>query len=139
MHVTRAKEGEAMVEELEGDWHQVRMLDNRVQRGAALELTSDVRELLRRTAATVAISEAEAETALASVERATALLHEMRRRITEGSNRIMDALHRMYRLEEKGDMDGARQQMRDVLAVELVPHYRDIAEGQLERLDDLSS
>ncbi len=128
-----------MVEELEGDWHQVRMLDNRVQQGAALELTTDVRELLRRTAPTVAIREAEAEVALASVESATTLLHEMRRRITEGSNRIMDALHQMYRLEERGDIDGARHQMRDVLAVERVPHYRDIAEGQLERLDDLSS
>jgi DUSAM domain-containing protein len=71
------------------------------------------------------------------VERATELLHSMRRRITDGSNRIMDALHLMYRLEERGDLDGARQQMRDVLAVEVVPHYRDIAEGQLERLSEL--
>lgn len=121
---------------LEDDWYPIRMLDNRVQQGEALELTDDVRALLLRTAPTVAISEAEAEAALAKVESATVLLHEMRRRITEGSNRIMDALHRMYRLEEKGDMDGARQQMRDVLAVEVVPEYRDIAEGQLERLDD---
>jgi hypothetical protein len=28
--------------------------------------------------------------------------------------------------------------MRDLLAVEVVPLYRDIAEGQLERLDELS-
>lgn len=56
----------------------------------------------------------------------------------EGSNRIMDALHRMYRLEEKGDMKGACQQMLDVLAVELVPHIRDIAEGELERLNESS-
>jgi DUSAM domain-containing protein len=128
-----------MVEELEGDWHQVRVLDNRVQQGAALELTTDVRELLRRAAPTVAISEAEAEAALASVESATTLLREVRRRITEGSNRLMDALHRMYRLEERGDMDGARQEMRDVLAREHVPSYREIAEEQLERLEDLSS
>jgi DUSAM domain-containing protein len=125
-----------MVEELEGDWHQVRMLDNRVQQGAPLQLTEEVRDLLRRTASTVAIDETHAETALASVQGATALLHEMRLRITEGSNRIMDALNRMYRLEDKGDLAGARQQMRDVLAVEVVPHYRDIAEGQLERLAD---
>jgi len=114
------------------------MLDNRVQQGEALELDDDVREVLRRTAPTVAIRESEVETALAGVESATALLHEMRRRITEGSNRIMDALHRMYRLEEKGDLRGARQQMRDVLTVESVPHYRDIAEGELERLNELA-
>lgn len=124
---------------LDEDWYRVRMLDNRGRQGEALELTDDVRELLRRTAPTVAIREAEAVSALASVESATALLREMRRRMDEGSNRIMDALHRMYRLEEKGDMDGARQEMRGVLAVEVVPHIRDIAEGELERLDDLSS
>lgn len=123
------------VEEAEGDWHLVRVLDNRVQQGEALELTDDVRALLRRTAPTVALTEA--ETALASVESASALLREMRRRMDEGTDRIMDALHRMYRLEEKGDMDGARQQMRDVLAVEIVPHIRDIAEGQLRRLSKL--
>lgn len=123
---------------LEDDWYPIRMLDNRVQQGEALQLTTNVRELLRRTAPTVAISDAAAEAALASVEGATALLHEMRRRITEGSNRLMDALHRMYRLEEAGDVDGARRQMRDVLAVEVVPHYRDIAEGELERLNELS-
>lgn len=119
---------------LEDDWYPIRMLDNRVHQGEALELTSDVRDLLRRTAPTVAISMTEAETALASVERATALLHEMRRRITDGSNRLGDALHRMYRLRDKGDLEGARQQMRDVLAVEVVPHYREIAEGQLDDL-----
>lgn len=119
---------------LEDDWYPVRLLDNRVQQGEALELTLEVRDLLRRTAPTVAIRAAEVEAALSSVESATALLHEMRRRITEGSNRITEALHRMYRLEDTGDAQGARQQMRDVLAVEVVPHYRDIAGGQLERL-----
>ena len=44
----------------------------------------------------------------------------------------------MYSREEKGDLDGARQQLQDLLAVEKVPHYRSIAEGQLERLDDLT-
>ncbi|WP_407659874.1 DUF2379 family protein [Hyalangium gracile] len=34
-------------------------------------------------------------------------------------------------------MEGARQQMMEVLAVERVPHYREIAEGQLEELDAL--
>lgn len=119
---------------LEDDWYPIRMLDNRVRQGETLELTADVRDLLQRTAPTVAISAAEATEALVSVERATALLHEMRRRITEGSNRLGDALHRMYRLRDKGDLDGARQQMRDVLAVEVVPHYREIAEGQLDEL-----
>lgn len=101
-------------------------------------LTDDVRELLLRSAPTVAISEAEARAALSSVERATALLREIRERIREGSNRIGDALLRMYELQDAGDLQGARQQMMDVLAVEVVPHYREIAEGEISKLDTLS-
>jgi DUSAM domain-containing protein len=126
------------VEEEEGDWHEIRLLDNRVRGGDDLELTDDVRDLLKRTALTVAIPETEAEAALSSVESGTALLHEIRRRITEGSNRLVDALHRMYQLREKGDLDGARQQMRDVLAVEVVPLYREVAEGEFVKLDMLA-
>lgn len=122
------------VETDEGDWHEIRVLDNRIQRGESLELTNDVRDLLKRTAPMVAISEADVETALASVDSGVVLLHEIRRRITEGSNRLVDALHRMYQLREKGDLDGARQQMRDVLAVEVVPLYREVAEGEIEKL-----
>ncbi len=119
----------------EDDWYEIRMLDNRVQQGEALELTEEVRALLLRTAPTVALNESEAQTALATVETASSLLHEIRRRITEGSLRLSRALHQMYSLRDAQDLEGARQQMRDLLAVEVVPHYRDIAEGQLERLD----
>lgn len=126
---------EQSAEEVEGDWHLIRVLDNRIQQGEALALTDDVRDLLRRTAPTVAVSTAELEAALTTVESTTSLLREMRRRITEGSHRLGDALHLMYRFRDKGDLEGARQQMRDVLAVEVVPFYREIAEGQL---DDLS-
>jgi DUSAM domain-containing protein len=123
---------------LDEDWFQVRMLDNRVQKGRALELTDDVRDLLRRTAQTAAISDSEAVTALADVKSATALLQKIRHRVDEGAHRIMRALDTMYRLRKKGDIQGARQQMQDVLAVEVVPHFREIAEGQLEELDALS-
>ena len=128
---------EAEYDEDEGEWTEIRMLDNRVQRGEALELTEDVRALLRRTAPTVGMSETEAEKALSSVATGTLLLHELRRRITEGSNRLVDALSRMYRLQKKGDLDGARQQMREVLAVEVVPLYREVAEGEMKKLNDL--
>lgn len=134
----KERRGMETVEEEEGDWHEIRVLDNRVRRGEALELTDDVRELLKRTAPTVAIPELDAESALVSVENGTALLQEIRRRITEGSNRLVDALHRMYLLRDRGDLDGARQQMRDVLAMEVVPLYREVAEGELKKLNKLS-
>jgi len=120
--------------DLDAVWNQLWVLENRIQQGEALVLTHDGRNLLRRTAPTVATPEEEAETALDSVERATKLLLEIRARIRNGSNRLSDALHRMYRLRDRGDLEGARQQMRDVLAMEVVPLYREIAEGQLEEM-----
>jgi DUSAM domain-containing protein len=42
----------------------------------------------------------------------------------------------MYRHQEVGDFDSARQEMRDVLSVEVVPLYREIAQEQLEDMDD---
>jgi DUSAM domain-containing protein len=123
--------------DLDALWHQIRELDNRVARGESLELSERVRDLLLRAAPTVAIESADAEAALASTETATALLRKIRERVREGSNRINNALLRMYALQDAGNLEGARQQMQDVLAVEVVPLYREIAEGEIEKLDDL--
>jgi DUSAM domain-containing protein len=43
----------------------------------------------------------------------------------------------MYRLRDAGDVEGARRQMEQVLAVEVVPLYREIAAGELAKLDEL--
>ncbi len=126
------------MEHEEGEWHEIRVLDTCVQQGQALALTDDVRDLLLRSAPTVAISDTEAKAALTNVESATALLRKIRERISEGSDRLSDALFRMYELQDAGDLEGARQQMRDVLAVEVVPEYREIAEGELAKLAKLS-
>jgi DUSAM domain-containing protein len=120
------------------DWDPIRNLAQRVlKHGEPWELTEDIRSLLLRSAREVVIPRQDAEDALRHVTTATMLLKEIARRISEGSDRIGNALLRMYDLLDKGDLDGARQQMRDVLAVEIVPLYREIAEGELEKLDDL--
>lgn len=124
--------------ELDALWDHLWGLEDRIRHGEALELSERMRELLRSAACTVAINSADAEAALASVESATALLLEIRKRIREGSHRINDALLRMYALQDAGDLEGARQQMQDVLAVEVVPLYREIAEGEIAKLNDLS-
>jgi DUSAM domain-containing protein len=120
----------------DADWNEIWMLDDQVQQGTAVVLTDKVRALLRRTAPTVAISEAEADAALGSAEAATALLQKIQGRIRDGSHRLSRALHQMYSLRDARDLEGARQQMRDLLAVEVVPHYRSIAKGQLRRLGE---
>ncbi|QQR45076.1 DUSAM domain-containing protein [Myxococcus xanthus] len=119
------------------DWDPIRALARRVLRdGAPLALTDEVCALLARSAREVAISDAVASRALATGDEALDLLREISRRIRDGSARISDALNRMYQHKEAGDLDSARQEMRDVLAVEVVPLYREIAEGQLEDMAD---
>ncbi|NOJ77976.1 DUSAM domain-containing protein [Myxococcus xanthus] len=123
-----------MADELE--WEPVRALARRVRDGERLTLTAEVREMLERTAPEVGIGQADAAAALATAEKAETLLLECARRIKEGSDRIVDALYRAKRHRKAGDFDSARQEMREVLAVEVVPLYREIAEGQLEDIAD---
>ncbi|MCY1043538.1 DUSAM domain-containing protein [Corallococcus sp. bb12-1] len=117
------------------NWDAIRDLSRRVLReGVPLILTDDVRALLLHTATEVAIPDANA--ALQSEAGALALLRECARRITDGSNRLMDALHEMWGHQKRGDWESARQQMRDVLSVEVVPYYRESAQGQLDDMAD---
>ncbi|MFY2559027.1 DUSAM domain-containing protein [Corallococcus terminator] len=119
------------------DWDPIRALAQRVVRnGEPLVLTADVRELLLRTAREVAISPGEAEQAIATTDGAMKLLTECSHRIHDGSWRVMRALNRMYKNKKAGDFDSARQEMRDVLAVEVVPYYRELAQEQLDDMAD---
>ncbi|WP_426749127.1 DUSAM domain-containing protein [Myxococcus sp. Y35] len=117
------------------DWDPVRELARRVEEGEPLSLTSEVRALLLRSAREVGISEEEAQAAVTGVAPATALLLEMRRRIRDGSQRLMRALTGARRLREAGDKAGARALLEDVLAVEQVPLYREQAELALNDLE----
>ncbi|KFA87523.1 hypothetical protein Q664_47400 [Archangium violaceum Cb vi76] len=117
------------------DRQQLAALALRVQQGYALELADDLRALLRRTAPTAALSEAETEEALKNPEGAEALMGMILSRFREAQSRFLHSMYRMTSLRDAGDLEGARQQMRDVLAVELVPQYRRMAEEQLRGLD----
>jgi DUSAM domain-containing protein len=117
-------------------WAQVRVLARRIQEGCSLELHDELCAFLRKTAPSVAISEAETDAALQSAEGAEALLGKMLERIDEGQSRIRQALSRMMDLREAGDREGALQQLRDVLAVEVVPLYRQMAQENLDRYDE---
>jgi DUSAM domain-containing protein len=121
------------------DRPQLAVLAQRVQQGHALEPTDDLCALLRRTAPTAAISKAEIEEALKSPEGAEALMGMILSRFRESQDRFLRSMYRMTSLRDAGDLEGARQQMRDVLTVEIVPQYRRMAEEQLRGLDNLSS
>ena len=118
------------------DWNPIRALAQRVlTQGEPLELTNETRALLRKSAREVAISSEDAEDALRSQSTATTLLREIRQRIRDGSNRLMQALERAYTLREAGDLEGARREMEGVLAVEVVPLYRAQATDVLEDIE----
>jgi hypothetical protein len=57
-------------------------------------------------------------------------------RILGGEHRIKRALSRMMDCREAGDREGALQALRDVLAVEVVPMYRQMAQENLDRYDE---
>jgi DUSAM domain-containing protein len=98
-----------------------------------------MRVFLRRSAADVGMSEAETEPALASPASAGVLLGQIMGRLRDASDRLKSAMYRMTELRDAGDLEGARQQIRDWLAVEVVPRYRRAAEENLAYLDSLSS
>ncbi|HEX8821810.1 MAG TPA: DUSAM domain-containing protein [Archangium sp.] len=120
------------------DWNLLRALARRVLNdGEPLVLTENVCALLRRTGGQVALGETAVEQALSDVPHATSLLREISRRIADGSHRLTPALVNMYRLRDAGDIEGACRLMEEVLAVEVVPLYRDIASGELAKLEEL--
>jgi len=121
------------------NWDGVRRLERRLKQGHPLSLTDKALAILRQAARDVAIDPAEAAAALETERRATALLRKIVTRIHRGSNRLMDAVLRMYKLRDAGDLEGARREILEVLAVLVVPHHRWIAEGQLEQLDEWKS
>ncbi|MDC0710057.1 DUSAM domain-containing protein [Stigmatella sp. ncwal1] len=118
------------------DRPQLSVLVQRLDQGKPLKLTEGMHSFLRRAAAEVAISKAETEEALASPKSAGALLRKIEERRRKGRKRLTRALARMMALRDAGDLDGARQQMRDLLAVEVVPVYRRAAEENLAGLDE---
>jgi DUSAM domain-containing protein len=118
------------------DWDRVLGLYARLERNDALELDADVRDLFRRVARDVAIPHDDAERALLSSAGAETLVREMRRRIFEGSRRLSRALVDSARRKQAADVAGARAVLEAVLAVEVVPLYREQAEIALEHVDD---
>ncbi|WP_434384570.1 DUF2379 family protein [Melittangium boletus] len=117
------------------DRPQLAALSQRVQQGHPLELTDDLRDLLLRTATTAALTETETAEAFKSQGGTEALMGRILSRFRDAQDRFLRAMFRMTRLRDAGDLEGARQQMRDVLAVEVVPRYREAAEEQLQGLD----
>ena len=120
----------------ETDWEEIRALAEQLERGQPLELSAAVSELLRRASRQVALSDDDTSQGLRSASDAATLVTKISRRIRVGSRRLSRAIVDASRLEEAGDTRGARKLFEDVLAVEVVPLYREIAQTQLDALEE---
>lgn len=120
----------------ETDWEEIRGLAEQLERGQPLELSTTVCDLLRRVVRQVALSHDDAEQGLRSPSEAATLVAKISRRIRVGSRRLSRAIVDASRRQEAGDIQGARKLFEDVLAVEVVPLYREIAQTQLNALED---
>ncbi len=117
------------------DWNQLVELHDRLQRGEHVTLDSDeVLSLVRRVAQDVALRTEHTEQELRDPTRTANLIREIRQRIRQGSRRLGSALLEVYRLQEAGDLKGARKVLEDLLAVEVVPLYRRTVQGELDDL-----
>jgi DUSAM domain-containing protein len=117
------------------DWDRVLGLYAKLERNEATELNADAHALCRRVARDVAISDDEAERALLTPEGAETLVREMRRRIFEGSRRLSRAFAESDSRKKAGNAAGAREVLERVLAVEVVPLYRQHATTMLDYVD----
>lgn len=120
----------------ETDWEELRRLTEQIESGQPLELNSVVCDLLRRVTRQVALSNDDAEQGLRSPSDAATLVAKLSRRIRAGSRRLSRAIVDAGRRQEAGDIQGARKLFEDVLAVEVVPLYREIAQTQLNALGE---
>ena len=124
----------------EVNWDRIRALAQRVLAyGEPLELSDETRALLIQSAQEVAIGTQDAEDALRSAPTATTLLGEIRQRIREGANRLGEAEDRVEELQEKGSLSEAQHVLRNLLAVEVVPFYRQQARRLLDDVTKLAA
>lgn len=118
-------------------WHEIRELNRRVtDLGEPFILTDERRALLVGTASEVAISPRDVSQALQDDASAAALLKEISKRIRVGSRRLSRALTESNKCQEEGDLDAARAPLLELLDVEVVPFYRELAQVQLDALDE---
>ncbi|NVJ00344.1 DUSAM domain-containing protein [Myxococcus sp. AM009] len=117
------------------DWDAVKDLSRRITDPVQPFLTAETRALVQSTAHDVGIPPGETARALQNDESAAVLVKEIASRITAGSRRLSRTLVEVDRRRDAGDLDGARQLLNDVLAVEVVLHYQDIVHVYLEALD----
>jgi len=115
------------------DWEAVRQLEARLK-SAQAPLTAEELATVRRAAAQVGLNEREVPQTLAMTRGPAELVMEIRRRIREGSQRLMRAFTWAQQLMDQGDAPGAKAVLETALAEEQIPFYRESIQEQMRNL-----
>jgi len=118
------------------DWEPLKRLYDELQRTGTIPGSPDQLDLVRRVARQVAIPDEVVERELHLAQGLSNLITEERKRIREGSRRLMQAMSEAERRVAIGDRAGARQVFQDALSREVVPFYREIAEEEARALEE---
>lgn len=127
------EEEECAVRPESEDWEVVRELEARLK-SVPRKLTAKELATVRWAAAQVGLQEKEVQQALEMASGQAELVVEVRRRIREGSQRLMRAFTRAQQLLDQGDATGAKEVLEAALAQEQAPFYRENIEEQMRSL-----
>jgi DUSAM domain-containing protein len=103
-------------------------------KSAQAPLTAEELATVRRAAAQVGLNEREVPQTLAMTRGPAELVMEIRRRIREGSQRLMRAFTWAQQLMDQGDAPGAKAVLETALAEEQIPFYRESIQEQMRNL-----
>ena len=129
----RAQEEEEVVRPESEDWEAMRELEVRLK-SAQDPLNAEELATVRRAAAQVGLNEKELQQTLAMKRGHAELVIEIRRRIREGSQRLMRAFTQAQQLMDQGDAPGAKAVLETALAEEQIPFYRESVQAQMRSL-----
>ncbi len=115
------------------DWEALRELETRLK-SARHQFTPEEIATVRRAAAQVGLHEKEVQQTLEMTKGQAELVIEIRRRIREGSQRLMRAFTRAQHLMDQGNASGAKAVLEAALAEEQIPFYRESVKAQLRNL-----
>lgn len=115
------------------DWQVMRELEARLKSDRT-KLTAKELAIVRRAAAQVGLQEHEVRQALARESGQAELIVEVRRRIREGSQRLMRAFIQSQQLLDQGDATRAGEVLQSALEQEQIPFYRETIEAEMRNL-----
>jgi DUSAM domain-containing protein len=111
------------------DWSKLDVLETALLRGDQLVVDQELLDYLRKTAAELDMPFEDDRRSLES------FVLEARRRIREGSRRLMRAIVLFDESIQQGRRDEARELFEEILRVETVPLYVEHARRYLKRLE----